>query len=425
MTRLFLKWILIFLFFATITALHPIYETIKKKQIPKAEDGGPLQVKVGFYVESMGNFRSTEMTFDMDLYMYMSWVDPAMAHNESDYVLINDADVLKSIWLPDLYFANARTAYFHEVMVHNFNMFVSPTGIIAYGTRVTLNVACNLHLKDYPLDSQKCLVKIISYAHVETEMKATWFEDGAIRMNKEIGLPEYNLGPAESLSCSGEFHYTITHNSSRIGNFSCLVGVLSMKRAIGYHLVQSYIPTGLIVAISWVSFWIDRRAVPARVSLSFTTLLTLSTQGNGIRYGLPPVSYAKAIDFFYGTCMLFIFGVLLEFAVVNSYMRKAHKFGVMADRSQSSNEENGRHIVCGTDGEADYEDSPRTRIHVKTAGHYAILVCKSLQFSRKAHTVDQISRFAFPASFIIFNIIYWTYYLSEDRQKNEDEVIYV
>ncbi|KIH52429.1 hypothetical protein ANCDUO_17470 [Ancylostoma duodenale] len=105
--------------------------------------------------------------------------------------------------------------------------------------------------------------------------------------------------------------------------------MVNLKRAIGFHLVQknrrfrlhvrnlyvqSYIPTGLIVAISWVSFWIDRRAVPARVSLSFTTLLTLSTQcsrrpiriivshfqGNGIRYALPPVSYAKAIDYFYG-----------------------------------------------------------------------------------------------------------------------------
>ena len=57
----------------------------------------------------------------------------------------------------------------------------------------------------------------------------------------------------------------------------------------------------LIVVISWVSFWIDRRAVPARVTLSFTTLLSLSTLGNGLRFGLPMVSYAKAIDYWFGS----------------------------------------------------------------------------------------------------------------------------
>ncbi|VDM68581.1 unnamed protein product [Strongylus vulgaris] len=76
--------------------------------------------------------------------------------------LILDKAVLDQIWLPDLYFANARTAYFHEVTVHNFNMFISPNGTIAYGTRVTLNLACHLNLQDYPLDRQSCLIKIIS-----------------------------------------------------------------------------------------------------------------------------------------------------------------------------------------------------------------------------------------------------------------------
>jgi len=32
-------------------------------------------------------------------------------------------------------------------------------------------------------------------------------------------------------------------------------------------VLQSYFPAMLMVMLSWVSFWIDRRAVPARVSL--------------------------------------------------------------------------------------------------------------------------------------------------------------
>ncbi|KAK6039354.1 hypothetical protein COOONC_23141, partial [Cooperia oncophora] len=130
---------LYYVIISSVNALHPIYSQLHKKAIPVNGQPGPLKVHVGFYVESLGNFRSTEMTFDMDVYMYMSWQDVRMRHNQSDYVLVNDKSIRDKIWLPDLYFANARTAYFHEVTVHNFNMFVSPEGVIAYGTRVTLN----------------------------------------------------------------------------------------------------------------------------------------------------------------------------------------------------------------------------------------------------------------------------------------------
>ena len=50
----------------------------------------------------------------------------------------------------------------------------------------------------------------------------------------------------------------------------------------------------MLVIVSWVSFWLDQNAIPARVSLGVTTLLTMSTQTSGISAQLPPVSYTKA-----------------------------------------------------------------------------------------------------------------------------------
>ncbi len=46
-------------------------------------------------------------------------------------------------------------------------------------------------------------------------------------------------------------------------------------------MVQSYIPTILIVVISWVSFWMDVDSVPGRTTLGVTTLLTVSSKSAG------------------------------------------------------------------------------------------------------------------------------------------------
>jgi len=85
---------------------------------------------------------------------------------------------------------------------------------------------------------------------------------------------------------------------------------------MGYYLIQIYIPSGLIVIISWVSFWLNRNATPARVALGVTTVLTMTTLMSSTNAALPKISYVKSIDVYLGTCFVMVFASLLGMSVV-------------------------------------------------------------------------------------------------------------
>lgn len=81
----------------------------------------------------------------------------------------------------------------------------------------------------------------------------------------------------------------------------------------------------LIVVLSWVGFWINKNSDPARVALGVTTVLTMTTQLTSSRSNMMRVSYLKAIDVWYSTCMVFVFGALIEYAFVNVSVRNEKK----------------------------------------------------------------------------------------------------
>jgi hypothetical protein len=63
----------------------------------------------------------------------------------------------------------------------------------------------------------------------------------------------------------------------------------------------------MLVFLSWVSFWLDRNAVAARIFLGVTTLVTMTMLTSSVSSSFPPVSYTKAVDVWTGVCLTFAF----------------------------------------------------------------------------------------------------------------------
>lgn len=86
-------------------------------------------------------------------------------------------------------------------------------------------------------------------------------------------------------------------------------------------MLQTYLPCTPIVCLSWVSFWINRDAAPARVLLGVTTILSTAAVGLIQRDGLPRVPYATALDVFLNVCIFYNLAAIIQYSAVNYFTK--------------------------------------------------------------------------------------------------------
>lgn len=51
------------------------------------------------------------------------------------------------------------------------------------------------------------------------------------------------------------------------GNYSALTVRFDLAREVGHYIMDYFVPSILLVVVSWVSFWLDPNAVPGRTTL--------------------------------------------------------------------------------------------------------------------------------------------------------------
>ncbi|RUS84781.1 hypothetical protein EGW08_007465 [Elysia chlorotica] len=282
-----------------------------------------------------------------------------------------DTRLMDKVWYPDTFFINERHAKFHEITVPNKLMHIFSNGTVFYSMRLSMTLTCHMTLSHYPFDRQVCPLTL-----------------GSCKIAHKI----FN-GSIIEFSCCCE--------KLNMGSFSCRQVSLYLARAYGYYLAQVYIPSVLIVILSWVNFWLDIDAIPARISLGLLSVLTMTTMSVGTRSSLPRVSYIKAIDVWTAACLLFVFSALLEFAYVNVTTRVEKRRMSMKEAVMLATTTNRSNPLSGLKTMEEGK-SPSKRSQNQP----------NVKKRERARSVDKISRIAFPVAFGLFNLFYWCFYLT-------------
>ncbi|XP_078717510.1 gamma-aminobutyric acid receptor subunit pi-like isoform X2 [Lampetra fluviatilis] len=270
---------------------------------PSFEEGSVV-VGMSLDIASIDSISEINMDYTATIFLRQRWVDERLCFDANKSLSL-DGRLVELLWVPDTFIVDSKRSFLHAVTVENRLIRIFPNGTVLYALRITATVACNMDLTKYPMDKQSCTLQLESWGYNTDDMVFYWTRgNDSVRGLENLRLAQYTV--EEQFTSVSEAVY-------ETGRYPKLVFHFVLRRNILYFILETYVPSILLVVLSWVSFWISQSSVPARICIGVTTVLTMTTLMMGARASLPNANcFIKAIDVYLGICFSFIFGALLE-----------------------------------------------------------------------------------------------------------------
>ncbi|CAO4380306.1 unnamed protein product [Caenorhabditis nigoni] len=427
------------------------------KMLPEAEDS--VQVNIEIHVQDMGSLNEISSDFEIDILFTQLWHDSALSFAHLPACKRNitmETRLLPKIWSPNTCMINSKRTTVHASPSENVMVILYENGTVWINHRLSVKSPCNLDLRQFPFDTQTCILIFESYSHNSEEVELHWMEE-AVTLMKPIQLPDFDM-----------VHYSTKKETLLYPNgyWDQLQVTFTFKRRYGFYIIQAYVPTYLTIIVSWVSFCMEPKALPARTTVGISSLLALTFQFGNILKNLPRVSYVKAMDVWMLGCISFVFGTMVELAFVcyisrcqNSVrnaerrrerMRNSQVWANGSCRTRSNGYANGGSIIShyhptsNGNGSNNRQDTPLVtgRGSLHRNGPPSPLNLQMTTFDSEIpltfdqmrpgsppppsgclarfhpEAVDKFSIVAFPLAFTMFNLVYWWHYLSQTFDQN-------
>ena len=115
----------------------------------------------------------------------------------------------------------------------------------------------------YPADEQLCEVRFESFGHSASQHHLKWRNRSESNINKGINLAQFSF----TIDLTEEYKtedfdvvYPGLIMKIHLRTFFCSKKI----EQVGYHIVQTYIPSTLFVFLAWLSLFVQPESIPGR-----------------------------------------------------------------------------------------------------------------------------------------------------------------
>jgi len=302
----------------------------------------------------------------------------------SEAVLVPmNLEFVKDLWLPNIFIYNIKSYKVIDVLSKLAGLWIDSQKKVLYSQATHISFICPMSFDKFPLDEQRCKFRVGSYSYDSSKM---------VFITKAYG---YASKKSNSIALDYEITIEALSDEDRVldygglGNFSLSGFEMVLTRYVSTYIITYYLPSGLFVIVSWISFLIPMDVIPGRMALLVTLFLVLVNIFNTVTTNTPKAEGLTAIEAWMLACILFVFGALIEYAAIlfkkQKYVSGQHRVNLK--------------IVC--------KENFKYEVQERSPANQFNQAVTMQQLAEEYWRIDKFFLISFPILFFIFNIIYW------------------
>nr|XP_045603328.1 uncharacterized protein LOC123761370 [Procambarus clarkii] len=302
----------------------PGYE--KRLPPPKVNSYTPASVSIDCKILLVRKLDLINSQLVMDIVIRKTWYDSRLhyknLHSDNN---LNQIDDINLVWFPEVTmlgsdFSQATTERLRTAawgqrtsrplpdddrLIDEDVLYSGTENPLVLDREFTVTLMCTFDLTLYPFDMQRC--PLVIYVGVYTHQYVVTTLDGITFLGARR-LLEYRV--------TG-----LTHQPILFQNKSGQHIRIQLANLYWYYISGAYVPTTLLVIISYLAFYFSLDDFTNRVMVSLTSLLVLASLFSQIASGLPKTSYLKLIDVWFIFCILADFIMVSVQVTINAFMQ--------------------------------------------------------------------------------------------------------
>ena len=241
------------------------------------EGGTAVEVRVGIFRIDFATVILREGSFILAGYLETSWVDPLLARKPGDKERGTRRFRPGEIWAPELDFVDAVDPVGPE---RKGSLSVSDDGEVKQRVRFRNEFPSAIDLRRFPFDRRKLTIVVAPLDPSAREILL------AVD-NSHVGQIEE--APSSGWSIEGVAATIVGPNTggkwfATDGKF---VFQVSLTRLWSYYFWRALVPLTLLVAASWLVYWLEVKNLQPQMTLAVGILLTLTAFQHAIHSFLP------------------------------------------------------------------------------------------------------------------------------------------